>query len=260
MRIVRLADLFELKYHLKSEAASISEVMDEIKKDLISSYNLYVNSGTAKDPVLQMVADAGEPFSGFLIREMEKTIAKIDLLAENPVTLFKQLNKMLGLIQEVKSDPEKRVRQFIHNSVRVNKESDRNYREQLKSKFETILYRLSTVLEKQCKRLTAFLPKEVPLEGGIVSPERKQLSKDKVLSFTRTRAAQMYGLTSLDVVEKVLSHEDLKQKLTTLINAIDRGHIPVDGPEIMQATKEIMESFKARETNAEQFGEEKELS
>jgi glutaredoxin-related protein len=76
--------------------------------------------------------------------------------------------------------------------------------------------------------------------------------------FSRSLAAQRYGLDSLDVMEKVLFYPDLKQKITTLVNAIDRGHLPVDGPEVMSATKEIMDFFKQKETNSEQFDEEKE--
>lgn len=258
MRITRLAKFLETKYYLKSEAHSLSEVINDVKRALISAYNTYVNSDTAKEPVLQMAASIGEPFSNQLIKQMEKTIANIDMLAESPALLFKQVNSMLGMIQEVKDDPEKTVRNFLHDAIRATKQSEINYRERFKSKFEMSLYRLSSVLEAQAKLLSVFLPKEVPLAGGVVSPERKNLSKEKLLTFTRTTAAKLYGLDSLAVMEKVLQDDDLRNKLTTLINAIDRGHIPVDGPEIMQATKEIMEAFKAKQNNAEQFGEEME--
>jgi len=259
MRIVRLANFLELKYDLKSEGASLPEIMEEIKRNLILSYNLYVNSATAKDPVLQMIADLGEPFSKSLINNMEKTIANIDKLAGSPALLFKMVNGMLGAIQEIKDDPERRVRNFIHDSIRVTKESERNYRERVKSKFETILYRLSSILEKQAKILQVFLPKDKPLAGGMITPERKQLSKDKLLFFSRTPAAKFYGLDSLEVLERVIFYDDLREKLTTLINAIDRGHIPIDGYEIKSATREIMESFKNRDTtNAKEFDEETE--
>jgi regulator of sigma D len=233
-------------------------VINDVKRDLINAYNLYVDSKKAKEPVLQMLADAGEPFCKRLVNEISKTIANIDALAAAPPLLFRQLNKILGEISAMKSDPESKVRSFIHDNVKVTKESERNYREHLKSKFEMILHRLSSILEKQAKILRAFMPTAAPLAGGMVEPERKELSKEKLLMFTRTPAAQAHGLDSLDVMERVLFYPDLKQKLTTLINAIDRGHVPADGPEIMQATKEIMDAFKAKETNAEQFGEEKE--
>lgn len=258
MRITRLAKFLEAKYYLKSEAHSLSEVITDVKKALISAYNTYVNSDTAKEPVLQMAASIGEPFSNHLIKQMEKTIANIDMLAESPALLFKQVNNMLGMIQAVKDDPEKSVRNYLHDAIRATKQSEINYRERFKSKFEMSLYRLSSVLEAQAKLLSVFLPKDAPLAGGVISPERKNLSKEKLLTFTRTTAAKLYGLDSLVVMEKVLQDDDLRQKLTTLINAIDRGHIPVDGPEIMQATKEIMEAFKAKQNNAEQFGEEME--
>jgi uncharacterized protein YeeX (DUF496 family) len=258
MSVIKLADFFELKYKLKSEAASLSDIINDVKKDFINLYNLYVNSDKAKEPVLQILANAGEPFSKSLINEMEKTVASIDTLSEAPPLLFRQINKILGSISKMKTDPENSVRVFIHNAVRVNKQSDKNYREHLKSKFEMVIHRISSILEKQARILKAFLPANVPLAGGATTPERKELSKDKLLMFMRSPAAQTYGLDSLDVMEKVLFYPDLKEKTTTLINAIDRGHMPLDGPEIMQVTKEIMDAFKAKETNAEQFGEEKE--
>jgi len=247
-----------MKYDLKSEASSLSDVMVPIKENLISAYNLYVNSNTAKEPVLQIVADLGEPFSKNVIKKMESIIANIDVLAESPALLFNMINNLLGSIQEFKDDPEKKIRNFIHDNIRVTKQSERNFRELIKSKFEMVLYRLSGVLEKQAKILRAFLPKEVELKGGVITPQRKQLSKEKLLSFSRTRAAKIYGLDSLDVLEKVLSYDDLREKLTTLINAIDRGHVPFDGIEIAAETQKIMEDFKNKQNNAKQFGEETE--
>jgi hypothetical protein len=257
MRINKLAELLELKYQFRSEGATISEVIDSVKKDVINAYTLYVSS-KAKEPILQKLADIGEPFSKSLVSEMQKTVANIDTLADAPPLLFRQINKMLGAISAMKSDPEHTTRNFIHDSVRVNRESEKNYREHLKSKFEMVVSRISSILEKQARILKAFLPKDIPLAGGAVDPQRKELSKEKLLMFSRSLAAQRYGLDSLDVMEKVLFYPDLKQKITTLVNAIDRGHLPVDGPEVMSATKEIMDFFKQKETNSEQFDEEKE--
>lgn len=252
MRIVRLANLLELKYNFTSQAG-LADIMGQVKSDLISAYNLYVNSQTAKEPVLAMVAQMGEPFTVSFVHNMNKMIANLDVLAESPALLFNSINKMLGAIQEVKDDKDKTVRNFIHDSIRVTKQSEKNYRELVKSKFETMLYRLSHILEKQAKTLKVFLPKEVELAGGGVLPERKELSKDKLRMFLMTPAAQKYGLHSLDILEKVLSDPELKEKLTTLINAVDRGHVPADGPEIAEATQEIMDWFKSKQTNAKQF-------
>lgn len=247
MRLIRLAQLLEHKYNLKSEAAAIEDVINSIKKDIINAYNLYVNSDTAKEPVLQILADAGEPFSKALVTAMEKMVSNIDVLAATPHLLFRHLNKILGAIKSVKSDPENKLRESIHSALRGSKESERNYREHLKSKLEMILSRVSSILEKQAIVLQKFLPKEVPLEGGRVEPQRKELSKEKLLMFMKTPPAQRFGLDSMDVMTRLLSYPDLKQKITTLINAIDRGHAPLDGPEVSAEAQEIKRLFEERQ-------------
>lgn len=254
---MRLAQIFGLKYDLKSEAAIIQDIMNDVKSAIISSYNTFVNGDKAKEPVLQMLADHGEPFSKGLVSAMEDIVANIDKYSH--VQLFNRINTILGAIHAMKSDPDKKVRNMIHNSIRVTRQSEKNYREHVKSKFEMVISRLSYTLEKQAKILQKFLPKEIPLEGGAVEPQRKELSKQKLLDFSRTPAASRYGLTSLDVMEKVLFYPDLRQKLTTLINSIDRGHMPLDGPEVNQSVEDIMSNFKARakEDNSALFGEEK---
>lgn len=244
---MRLAQLMEFKYNLKSEAIAIEEVIHNVKKDIINAYNLYVNSDTAKEPVLQILANAGEPFSRALITAMEKMVSNIDVLAATPHLLFRHLNKILGAINSVKSDPENKLRESIHSSLRSSKESEKNYREHVKSKLEMILSRLSGILEKQGKILQKFLPKDVPLEGGRVEPQRKELSKEKLLMFMKTPAAHKFGLDDMDVMTRMLSYQDLRQKITTLINAVDRGHAPLDGPEVSAEAQEIKRLFDERQ-------------
>lgn len=264
MRINRLAQLFEFKYNLKSEGSNMQDILNNVKRDIINAYMLYVNSDKAKEPVLQILANAGESFSKSLIFEMEKMVGNIDNLAAKPADLFQEVNRILNGINAVKTDPEKKVRNFIHDSVRATKESEKNYREHLKSKFEMIIHRISSILEKQAKILKAFIP-QTPLSGGVIEPQRKELSKDKLLMFMRTPAAQMYGLDDIDVITQVLFYPESKQKLTTLINAIDRGHVPMDSSFVMNeaaAIKKWLDDKKktnlpSLEESPENFEEEK---
>lgn len=244
MKITKLARLFELKYNLKSEGSSIND----IKKNIINAYNLYVNSDKAKDPVLQILANAGEPFSKSLIFEMEKMVANIDNLANQPDKLFQEIVRILDGIAGIKSDPEKKVRNFIHDSIRVTKESEKNYREHLKSKFEMVLYRLYSILEKQMKILNAFVSKD-NISKEQISTEKKELSKEKLLMFMRTPAAQVYGLDNMDVILQIMSYSDSKSRLTTLINAIDRGHVPVDGAQVMSEARDIKNWLNDKQKN-----------
>jgi hypothetical protein len=240
-RIDRLADLFENKY------AAIRKVtpLNVIKDGLINAYRLYVNKDTAKEPVLQMVADAGEPFSTKLMEDMHTLIANVEKLPAKD--LLDMVGVILGDIRRVKEDPQKTVRNFIHDAVRVRKESDKNYREHVKSKFEVALSRLSGLLEKAAQELQHFTKVQGPLEGTTVFPERKQLSKEKILMFMRTPAAQFYKLDNLDVMQKILQYPETKEMLTTLINSIDRGHVPADGPEVMAEARAIKSWLDAKE-------------
>lgn len=254
MRIFRLAQLFEQKYQIKSLAST--QILNSFKRDIVDAYNHYVNSDKAKEPVLQMLANIKEPFSVKLVSSMEDIVANLDTYSVQQ--LFTKINNVLGLIQAAREDPNNTVRNFIHDSIRVNKESERNFREHLKSKFEMVVFkRLSSILEKQAKILQKILLSETPIKGHALEPIRKELSKQKILNFLRTPVADKYGLDSLDTWEKVSSYPDLRDKLTTLINAIDRGHYPIDGPEIQQAVAEIMEKFRDRvaKDNSTIFGE-----
>jgi len=249
MRIARLADLLADKYEMVSEGASSAETVKEVKRELINAYRLYVNSKTAKEPILQMLADAGETFSKTLISMFEGIIASLDKHSNSQ--LFARMNNILGMINDMKNDKDFPVRSFIHDAVRVTKDSERNYRERLKSKFEVIVSRLSSILEREAKRLQTTLPLGAPtgLEAGRVEPQRKELSREKLLMFMRTPAAQFYGLDNIDVMTQALSYSDVKEKITTLVNSIDRGHLPADGPEVMAETRTIKSWLDSKQTN-----------
>lgn len=255
MRVDRLSQLFEHKYDLYAEAVPSDLVIKEVKRNLADTYNLYVNEKTAKEPVLQMLANAGEPFSKTLISIFQTLIASMD--ASSNSQLFVRVNNLLGMIADMTKNKSV-VRDFIHGAVRVTKESERNYREHLKSKFEMVIGRISSLLTKQAKLLRATLPKgtSFELEGGPTDVQRKALSKEKLLMFMRTPAAQHYKLDNLEVMQRLLSFPEMRSKLTTLINAIDRGHIPVDGPEIMSEVQDLRKWLSDKETNTGAFEQE----
>ena len=58
-------------------------------------------------------------------------------------------------------------------------------------------------------------------------------------------------------MQRLLSFPEMRSKLTTLINAIDRGHIPVDGPEIMSEVQDLRKWLSDKETNTGAFEQEK---
>jgi hypothetical protein len=242
MKLERLARVFEVKYGLISEAASPGEILARVKSDILNNYRQWVHG---KYRALKILAEANEPYAKGLLDAYDDLIQGID--SYSPVQLFNRLNKVLGIIHTMKSDPDKTYRHSIHNSVGISRTTDQNFRTQLKSGFETNLKNISYGLEKLARTLRALIDKEAPLAGGAVEPQRKELSKDKILMFMRTPAAQTYGLDNLDVMTNLLQYPQLREKITTLINAIDRGHSPADGPEVMSETRAIKKWLDAQQ-------------
>lgn len=269
MKLFTLARLVEAKYGLVSEGADPIEKKDpvaeylaknpptpaaaqipaqivaQVKSDIMNAYNLYVNSETAKEPVLQMLADAGVEFSKDLVKKFETLISNIKRNAGSIEQLYKVVKEIRQLTKDGKNSKE--VREAIHNSVRVTKESEKNYRERVKSKFESVLVRIHSIFDKQVSRLGKFLPDEPTDSDEPLKPQRMELSKEKLSIFMKTPAAQQYGLDNINVMQKILFFGDLRQRVITLINAIDRGHIPADGPEVAKETAEIIAAFRLKE-------------
>ncbi len=239
----RLADLFEHKYGTGSvvkTAATPAEVLERVKDDILTNYKNWV---MGKYRALKILGEHGEPYAKALYGAYNDLVANIDTYS--PLQIFNRVNKILGAINEMKADP-KGYRQSIHDSVEVTRESDKNYREQLKSGFETNLKNISFGLEKAAKILRAFAPGEEIL-GGAVEPQRKALSKEKLRMFMMTPAAQFYKLDNIDVMQRILAFPETREKLTTLINAIERGHVPADGPEVMAEAQAIRKWLDAQE-------------
>jgi len=244
MRMFRLADLFEHKYSSSSvvkTAASPADVLARAKDDILTNYKNWV---MGKYRALKILAEAGEPYAKLLYSHYNDLVANIDTYS--PVQIYNRVNKILSSINEMKAD--KKYRESIHGMVEVKKESDRNYRENLKSGFETNISRISYGLEKVARVLRAFVP-DTEIGGGAVEPQRKDLSKEKLLMFMKTPAAQHYGLDNIEVMTEILSYPETKEKIVTLINAIDRGHLPADGPQVMAETRAIKSWLDAKKTN-----------
>jgi hypothetical protein len=231
MRLVRLGEILALKY---KAAADLNEIFRKAKRDILTNYHNWVMA--RKYHALQTLAEIGEPYAQKLYGDYNDLVRNIDTFT--PQQVFNRLNKILAFIKEMKNDPKKQYRHSIHDAVIIERETDRNFREALKGGFETNLLRISFGLEKVAKMLRPFFPGE-EIEGGVVEPQRKELSKEKLLMFMRTPGAQKYGLDSMDVLGIALSDPEMRDKITTLINAIDRGHVPADGHTVMTEAKFI---------------------
>lgn len=251
MRIARLAQIFELKHNLQSQGASIQDVINGVKENILTVFRMYIDPKTITSKsygAVPVFAEQGEPHCKKIMEQMYTLVAKLDVLAANPPLLFRAVNTILGTVSEldgaIKQTRSGKSPEFIPTQQVLNK-----YRHELK-KLEESLKRISSILVKQAKVLQKFLPSETELSGDVVVPERMPLSKEKLRMFTLTPAAQTYGLDDIVLLEKFLDTDpEMRELITTLINAIDRGRVPKDGPEVAAVAKSIKQRLKEQTTN-----------
>lgn len=236
MRIFRLAQIFEQKYRLISQSQSISnlsEIVEKIRSELASSYRTWL-SPEAKDESVSYWARMGHEPSKELLKLMKDLSEDTDF---SPVQLFNRINSCFKLTQVIKSDLghfKDKVKDKI-NGLTHPMVNELNYRE---SKARTAIRMVEHTLEKQGRTLLRLQPK-TELVGGYEDQKRKPLTRRSLETFMHSLAAQTYGLDNMYVVEQILFYPETKEMLTTLINAINRGHYPVDGAEMTKATAVI---------------------
>lgn len=242
-RLDRLASLFEMK--LQALAIHPSQMTKEaVLKDVAEKIKDIYRSRiiVSKDNILQFLANAGSLFAKNLINDMTYLAADVHKLIQQPFQ-DQLLLEMANCRRDILDNKEE-MRQAVHHAVKVNRESDRNYREQLKSKLEQTLWRIERMLIEQGDIVKDFCTPEAAqlasdILSGQVSPKRRELNKEKLLMFSRTPMAAKYGFDHLDILQKLLEDPEMKIKLTTLINAVDRGHFPKDGEAILQEAQQI---------------------
>ncbi len=130
MNILKLAKFYEAKYNIKVEAASIQDVINDVKKELVNAYTLYVDPKTAKEPALAIFAKMGEGNAGKIIAYMTAMVAKIDMLAAKPSLLFRAINKVLEstaaldrAMKEGEAPVERLPKESVRNQLRDAKEN-----------------------------------------------------------------------------------------------------------------------------------------
>lgn len=256
-KVVRLAQLLELKHGLQSRAAEISEdrIVKEVKQGVLDAYRNYF-SRSARDSMFQYAADLREPKSSELVYKMDKLVKDIDEL--NPQKLIRALNEIVGLMHQMKTDPEKSVRTAIHNSVPSGTEAQRNTRQRLLTKYERSISMAFPALQKLAIKLQVLAPDvEINREDLSHQNTRAELSKQQLINFVlATPAFKQHGVDDFAVMEEVLADPEMKQRLTTLINAVQRGRLPIDGLPVQEFALGIKKMLEQRkQTNLPQLEE-----
>lgn len=249
MNLIRLAELLSIKYRLSSFATPAKDIVDDIYEQLKMVYKRYCTLESDISPI-GFLAEHKEPFSVEIKQRMEEIVANIGKM--NLEQLFTRINNLGNMISEMKKDPEKAYRNSIHDSIMITRKSDKDKRELLKNKFEGAIRVISSILYKQSIILKKIiLSKETILSDKNLPIQRKELPGYK---FDRSNPInyklEEFGLTK-EVLPKILEDKELKGRVTTLINAIERGHYPKDAPILMEEAKDIMARFNLKNNNVE---------
>lgn len=233
MKIFTLAKLFEHKYRLKSQAISV--ISPEMKRDLVNAYNLYVGP-RAKYPVLQMFSDAGEPVSKIIVDDMNSIVANLEHNDHDKI-----IDLMWSVVDAITPETKEEVKLAV-KTLPIN-EQHRNYLNILFQKFDTVTVPLVSIISKMLGK-HKLLPKETA-----------PLSKEQIRMFLFKPQAEKYGLTSEehglnpeDIIQKLLEDPTMRPKLKKLINAVNRGRTPKNGPEIAAECAEIKERWLSKQT------------
>lgn len=282
MRIIRLADLLLNKYKLALNAdeleASIRKQIVPLWNLPNQNFNILkacAESGASKPKN----ADEQKAVAGY--KFCKELVGLIDYLKNNQyeltiVDVREVLLNIVNLIQENKeakfndagkiSDKgESSNVQFSHVSslifalFPIKKKHDVKLRNDYYGKARTGLSRILSLCNsmlEEIARLEVADPLRFKANSNFTytdpdqelpnrfKPQRTEISKYDILDFIRNHGDE-YGLQSTKDWELAFRNDPaLKEKITTVINALNRGHAPLDGYEVKTQIEEILKQHK----------------
>ncbi len=299
MRIIRLAEWFAVKYadvsadQEKSVRKDIGKLWDMFHKQFPVLEMLVQSSPSKPKNPHEKKAVAGHKFLkelGVMIDHLNKN-SNIELLRLKEalhliVKLIEDNRKASfdsdGKLSETSAEQLVPV-QFPHVAAllfevfNIGSKNDRRARDAQQAKARTGLSRILSLSLSMIDALNdiemlspekfetkdQYLPEEVntdeAAEGNRFRPQRGALSTYDIIDFLRQHGDQ-YGVENRDDWTKLFFNDPvLKEEITTVINALNRGHNPIDSVSVKMQIDDILRRHKEREaaSNAELFGEEK---
>lgn len=294
MRIYRLASLLGAKYKFASDANTVEAALRKsismlwkYPNKLFPILKACADSGAAKAKTPhEKKAVAGFKF-------VKKLLDIIEILHNNSETLSlgelrEALLSVVNLIEQnkdltfnIEGKPSAKgtsdlvATQFPHVSalifelMPVTKRHDIKVRNDMQGKARTGLSRifsLSSTMLDQIKELEIMVPEKFTHEAETVdinqetpdrfSPQRAPLAANDIIDFIRQHGDQ-YGLSSKEDWNTVFEHDPvLREEITTVINALNRGHSPQNGLAVKEEIQKILQRHKELQpTNAHLFEE-----
>jgi hypothetical protein len=294
MRIYRLATLLTAKYKFAEDAGNIENslrkqisVLWNYPNKLFPVLKACADSGAgkAKTPH-EKKAIAGYKFCKNLLDLIEYLknnahtfslgeIRKVLLHIVNLIDGNKDLTFGVDGKLSKKSPSDLVATQFPHVSalifelMPVVRRHDIKVRNDMQGKARTGLSRilsLSSTMLDELKQLEVMSPEKFTHDSPDVdinqenperfAPQRAPLAHNDIIDFLRQHGDD-YGLSSKEDWNTVFEHDPvLREEITSVINALNRGHSPVDGLAVREEIKQILQRHKdLQPTNAHLFEE-----
>lgn len=160
------------------------------------------------------------------------------------------------------------VSELIFNIMPHSTVRDRAIRDQQYPKARTGLSRILSVsltmlqdlsqLELAAPQKFEGATEDVSAVPGRFSPQRGALSVYDIISFIREHGDE-YGLSSLEDWTTVFRDDPkLKEEMTTVINAVNRGHLPLGSADMKMEIARIIKEYEQRKSNNATLFEETE--
>jgi hypothetical protein len=256
-KMFRLAQFLELKYGLQSEAAASIFPVNQVRifadaqQDILHAFKHYLMPRVGPAPgsrnpsvgVIRLMSEAGDPDLADLTYKFDMLVASMDQLT---VRMFsKKINEIADLMLAIKNTPE-RNRQ-VRNNIRLSFRgfSPHTVESALKS-YETSMSRIYDLLKKAAKKLHILDP-NLTIPKGELPDQRMDLTPDQIIRFMQsTPYFRSAGLDTPEVVQKIMEDPELKELMTTVINAERRGFISKDYATMLQVATDIRKRLEEK--------------
>lgn len=295
MRIARAAELFALKYKIAADPADIeASVRNKIATLWIvpnKTHNILracADSGISKPVTMhEKKAMVGYQFCRQLLNlidylKINKGTISLGEMREVLLTIIKLVSEnkdiKFGADGKISKDDLPSLIQFPHVSelifqiFPINKKNDIKQRNELFNKARTGLSRILSISIDTIKDLQTLeimapekftykkitnvdIDKELP---NRFIPQRAMLSENDIIDFIRQYGDQ-YGISSQeDWGIAFRDDHQLKQEITTVINALNRGHYPKDAATAKMEIAEILKNHEERKSSNSHLFEDSE--
>jgi hypothetical protein len=283
MRLTRLADLFLAKYKF---AVSVTDAESILRHEISLLWNIpnktYNVLKACADADASKPKNANEQKAVVGHKFCKQLVSLIDYLKANSsdISLGEMREVLLNIVNLITENvsvkfnengrPSEKgessnvqfghVSELIFQLTPVSKKHQIKLRNELYSKARNGLFRilsLSNTMLDEIKQLEVMAPEKFTHETFTdvdinqenptrFTPQRAPLSNYDIIDFIRQHGDE-YGISGINDWELAFRNDpQLKEEMTTVINALNRGHVPRDNTSIKQQIAQILQQHKDR--------------